>query len=45
MLRRLQRAMKNDFEEFNSRPYQAYTAAALARLAGGPQEDSWNQVD
>jgi queuine tRNA-ribosyltransferase len=24
---------------------EAYTAAALARLAGGPQEASWNQVD
>jgi len=23
---------------------QAFTAAALARLAGGPQEDPWNQV-
>ncbi len=24
---------------------EAYTAAALARLADGPQEDPWNQVD
>ena len=24
---------------------EAYTAEALARLAGGPQEDPWNQVD